>query len=177
VVYGSGGVGLSAIMGAKLAGAGKIIAVSRSDRKLAVAKELGADYVVKSGVEDPVAKVKELTGGGADYAVEAVGKADVMMQAFGSIRNGGKLVVAGMAPLIEMLTIAPFEFLLGKCIVGTVQGDIVHSVDVPRFVDMYMQGKIPLDKMISHTFKLAQVNDAYSALDKSEAVKTVVKMA
>ncbi len=178
VVYGSGGVGLSAIMGAKLAGAGKIIAVSRSDRKLAVAKELGADFVVKSGVEDPVAKVKELTGGqGADYAVEAVGKAAVMMQAFGSIRNGGKLVVAGMAPLIEMLTIAPFEFLLGKCIVGTVQGDIIHSVDVPRFVDMYMQGKIPLDKMISHTFKLAQVNDAYTALDKSEAVKTVVKIA
>jgi len=61
--------------------------------------------------------------------------------------------------------------------VGTVQGDIVHSVDVPRFVDMYMQGKIPLDKMISHTFKLAQVNDAYSALDKSEVVRSVVKIA
>ena len=176
VVYGSGGVGLSAIMGAKLAGAGKIIAVSRSDRKLAVAKQLGADYVVKSGAEDPVAKVKELTGGGADYAIEAVGKAEVMMQAFGSIRNGGKLVIAGMAPLTEILTIMPFEFLLGKTIVGTVQGDIVHSVDVPRFVDMYMQGKIPLDKMISHTYKLAQVNEAYTALEKSEVIRSVVKI-
>ncbi len=177
VVYGSGGVGLSAIMGAKMAGAGNIIAVSRSDQKLAAAKALGADFVVKSGVEDPVARVKELTGGGADYAVEAAGKAEVMMQAFGSIRNGGKLVVAGMAPLAEMLTVAPFEFLLGKSITGTVQGDIVHSVDVPRFVDMYMQGKIPLDKMISHTFKLSQVNEAYTALDKSEVIRSVVKIA
>jgi Zn-dependent alcohol dehydrogenase len=176
VVYGTGGVGLAAIMGAKLVGAGNIIAVSLSERQLAVAKQLGADHLVKVGTEDPVAKVKELTGGGADYAIEAAGRGDVMAQAFASVRSGGKCVVVGMAPLTDLLTIAPWEFLLGKSIVGTVQGDIVHSVDVPRFVDMYMQGKIPLDKMISHSYTLDQVNEAYSALDKAETVRSVVKM-
>jgi Zn-dependent alcohol dehydrogenase len=176
VVYGCGGVGLSAIMGAKLSGAGKLIAVSRSDRKLEKAKELGADYVVKAGAEDPPTKVKELTGGGADYAIEAVGKADVMMQAFASIHSGGKCVIAGMAPLTELLTIAPFEFLLGKSIVGTVQGDIVAPIEIPRYVDMYMDGKLPLDKMISNTYSLDQINEAFAALDKSEVIRSVVKL-
>lgn len=176
VVYGSGGVGLGAIMGAKLAGAGKLIAVSRSDRKLALAKELGADHVIKSGKEDPPTRVKELTGGGADYAIEAVGKAEVMMQAFGSIHSGGKCVIAGMAPLTEFLTIAPFEFLLGKTITGTVQGDIVGQIEIPRYVDMYMEGKLPLDKIISNVYRLDQVNEAFAALDKSEVIRSVVKM-
>jgi len=177
VVYGCGGVGLSAIMGAKLAGAGKLIAVSRSDRKLAAAKQFGADYVIKSGVEDPVAKVKELTGGmGADYAIEAVGKGEVMMQAFGSIHAGGKCVIAGMAPLTEILTIMPFEFLLGKTIVGTVQGDIVAPIEIPRYVDMYMDGKLPLDKMITNVYKLSQINEAFAALDKSEVIRSVINI-
>lgn len=177
VVYGCGGVGLSAIMGAKLAGAGKLIAVSRSDRKLDMAKQFGADYVIKSGTVDPVAKVKELTGGGADYAIEAVGKGEVMMQAFGSIHAGGKCVIAGMAPLTEILTIMPFEFLLGKTIVGTVQGDIVAPIEVPRYIDMYMDGKLPLDKMITNTYKLSQINEAFAALEKSEVIRSVVKIA
>jgi len=175
-VYGCGGVGLSAIIGAKLAGAGKIIAVSRSDRKLEKAKELGADYVVKASEEDPPTKIKELTGGGADYSIEAVGGSATISQAFGSIHSGGKCVVAGMAPLIDMLTIAPFEFLLGKTLVGTVQGDIVAPIEIPRYVDMYMEGKLPIDKLISNTFSLDQVNEAYAALDKSEVIRSVIKI-
>jgi len=75
-----------------------------------------------------------------------------------------------------MLTIAPFEFLLGKTLVGTVQGDIVAPIEIPRYVDMYMEGKLPIDKLISNTFSLDQVNEAYAALDKSEVIRSVIKI-
>ncbi len=176
VVYGCGGVGLSAIMGAKLSGAGKLIAVDTLDNKLEKAKELGADYVVKAGVEDAPAKVKELTGGGADYAIEAVGNASVETQAFASIHNGGKLIIVGMAPITDVLAIAPFEFLLGKSIVGTVQGDIVAPIEIPRYVDMFMEGKLPIDKLITRTYKLDEINEAFAALEKGEVIRSVVKM-
>lgn len=175
VIYGAGGVGLSAVMGAKLAGAGKLIAVSRSERKLAMAKELGADHVINASQEDPVMKVMELTGGGADYSVECVGKADVIMQAFGSIHGGGKCVVAGMAPLGAMVNIACFEFLLGKTITGTVQGDIRAPVDIPRYIDLYMDGKLPIDKLITKNYSLDEINEAFGALERGEIIRSVVR--
>jgi Zn-dependent alcohol dehydrogenase len=175
VIWGAGGVGLSAIMGAKLAGAGKIIAVARNPKKLALAKKFGADYTVNASEDDPVAKVMELTGGGADYAIESAGKIEVMQQAYASIHNGGKCVVAGMAPLGTAITIQSYEFLLGKTITGTVQGDIRAQVDIPRYVDMFMDGKLPFDKMISKIYTLDQVNEASAALEKGEVIRSVIK--
>jgi len=175
VIYGCGGVGLSAVMGAKLAGAGKIIAVSRSERKLAMAKELGADHVVSASQENPVMKVMELTGGGADYSVECAGKAEVIMQAFGSIHPGGKCVVAGMAPITAVVSIASYEFLLGKTLTGTVQGDVRHSVDIPRYIDLYMEGKLPIDKLITRSYSLDEVNEAFEALEKGEVIRSVIR--
>lgn len=174
VVYGCGGVGLSAVMGAKLAGAGKIIAVDVSDRKLEKAKELGADDLINASKEDPQPKVVELTGGGADAAIECIGNTDVIMKAFGSIHNGGKCVVAGMAPLGAMLNIAPFEFLLGKTITGSVQGEIRPFVDVPRFVDMFMEGKLPIDKLITRSCSLDEINEGFEALEKGETIRSVI---
>jgi S-(hydroxymethyl)glutathione dehydrogenase/alcohol dehydrogenase len=174
VVYGCGGVGLSAVMGARVAGAGKIIAVDIADQKLEKAKELGADDLINASQEDPQAKVVELTGGGADAAIECIGNTDVMMQAFGSIHNGGKCVVAGMAPLGAMLSIAPFEFLLGKTITGSVQGEITPFMDVPRFVDMFMEGKLPLDKLLTKTIGLDQVNEGFDAMEKGETIRSVI---
>ncbi len=177
VVYGVGGVGLSAVMGAKMAGAGILIAVARSQNKLDMAKELGADYVINPKEEDPVAKVKELTGGmGADVAIEAAGVASVMEQSFASIHNGGRCILAGMAPMTATMTFAPFEFLLGKTITGTCQGDIIASVDVPRLVDRYMEGKLPVDKLISKTYSLDQVNEAFEAMEKKEILRSVIKI-
>lgn len=175
-VFGCGGVGLSAVMGAKLAGAGTIIAVSRSDHKLNKAKELGADYVIKASEEEPLAKVAELTGGGADYAIECVGSVNVMVQALGSIRMGGTCVIAGMAPLADTLSIAPFHFLLGKTITGSTQGDVVPQIDIPRYIDLFMAGKLPIDKIITKSYKLDEVNEAFEALEKGEAIKSVIKM-
>ncbi len=175
VVFGCGGVGLSAVMGANLAGAGKIIAVDTLDLKLEKAKELGADFVINASKEDPPTKVREITGEGADYSIECIGNVDVMAQAFASIRQGGKCIVAGMAPLGAMLSLAPFEFLLSKTITGSVQGDIVASVDIPRFADLYMAGKLPVDKLISRQFALDEINEAFAALEKGEVVRSVIK--
>ncbi|TET74894.1 MAG: Zn-dependent alcohol dehydrogenase [Dehalococcoidia bacterium] len=174
VIYGCGGVGLSAVMGARLAGAGKLIAVDTLDPKLEKAKELGADYVINASREEPVAKVMELTGGGADYALECIGNTDVMAQAFASIHNGGKCIIVGMAPLGTALSIQSYEFLLGKTIIGCVQGDIIGLVDIPKYVDLYMDGKLPIDKLITKSYSLDDINVAFAALDRGEIIRSVV---
>jgi len=176
VIYGCGGVGLSAVMGAKLAGAGTLIAVDILDRKLEMAKELGADYVINASQEEPVAKVLELTGGGADHALECIGNVDVMSQAFGSIHSGGKCIIVGMAPLGTALSIQSYEFLLGKTIIGCVQGDIKASVDIPRYVDLYMDGKLPIDKQITKSYSLDEINEAFGALERGEVIKSVIRL-
>jgi S-(hydroxymethyl)glutathione dehydrogenase/alcohol dehydrogenase len=173
-IFGCGGVGLAAVMGAKLAGA-KVIAIDTLDNKLAMAKELGADYVVNAKKDDPQLKIFEILGGGVDYALEFIGNVDVMVKALGSIRPGGLFVVSGMAPITSMLTIAPFEFLLGKTITGAVQGDIIPQIDIPRYVDLFMQGKLPINKLITKTYKLNQINEAFEAMKKGEVLRGVIK--
>jgi S-(hydroxymethyl)glutathione dehydrogenase/alcohol dehydrogenase len=174
-IFGCGGVGLSAVMGAKLAGAGKIIAVDTLDKKLKMAQKLGADHLIDASVDDPMIKVMELTGGGADYALECIGNVNVMTQAFASIRFGGKFIVVGMAPLGTVFSIATYEFLLGKTISGTVQGDINPQIDIPRYIDLYMNGKLPIDKLISKTYGLEQINEAFEALEKGQVIRSVIK--
>jgi S-(hydroxymethyl)glutathione dehydrogenase/alcohol dehydrogenase len=175
VIYGCGGVGLSAVMAAKLTGAGMIIAVDTLDQKLEMAKDLGAHYVINASQEDPQQKAFELTGTGVDYAVPCVGNADAIMQAFGSIHSGGTCVVVGLPPISIMLNIAPFELLLGKVLTGTTQGDVRASVDVPRYVDLYMDGKLPIDKLITTSCDLDEINEAYGELERGEVVCTVIK--
>jgi len=174
-IFGCGGVGLSAVMGAKLAGAGKIIAVDALDKKLKMAQKLGADYVINAKKEDPMMKVMELTGGGSDYALECIGNVNVMTQAFASIRFGGKLIVVGMAPLGSLLSIATYEFLLGKTITGTVQGDINAQIDIPRYIDLFMDGKLPIDKLITKSYAIDEINDAFEDLEKGKVIRSVIK--
>ena len=174
-IFGCGGVGLSAVIGAKLAGAGKIIAVDTLDKKLAMAKKLGADHLINVSQDDPITKVMELTGGGADYALECIGNVNVMSQAFASIRFGGKLIVVGMAPLGTMFSIATYEFLLGKTVTGTVQGDINPQIDIPRYIDLFMDGKLPIDKLITRSYTLDEINDAFEALEKGKVIRSVIK--
>lgn len=174
-IYGCGGVGLSALMAAHLAGAAKIIAVDTNEMKLQKAKDLGADFLVNAATENPPQKILEITGTGADHALECIGNAEVISQAFSSIHNGGKCVVVGMAPFGAMVQIAPFEFLLGKTITGSVQGHIRAAVDVPRYADLFMTGKLPLDKLVSKYYKLDQINEAFEALEKGQVVRSVVK--
>ncbi len=174
-IFGCGGVGLSAVMGARLAGA-EVIAIDVLDSKLEKAKELGADHIINANNDDPQIKIPEILGGGADYALEFIGNVDVMIKALGCIRAGGLLVVAGMAPLTSILNIMPFEFLIGKSITGAVQGDIIPQIDIPRYVDLFMEGKLPIDKLITKNYKLDQINEAYEALEKGEIIRSVIKM-
>jgi len=173
-VFGCGGVGLAAVMGAKLAGA-KVIAIDALDNKLEMAKNLGADYVINAKKDDPQLKIFEILGGGVDYALEFIGNVDVMVKALGCIRAGGLFVVSGMAPITSMLTIAPFEFLLGKTITGAVQGDIIPQIDIPKYVDLFMNGKLPIDKLITRSYKLDQINEAFEAMKKGETIRSVIK--
>jgi S-(hydroxymethyl)glutathione dehydrogenase/alcohol dehydrogenase len=177
-IFGCGGVGLSALMGAKLAGAGRLIAVDPAQNSLDMAKELGADILVNPNeVEDVPGKIKELTDGlGVDHGIEAAGNARVMETAFASINNGGKCVVIGMTSMEDLVTLFPAEFLLGKTITGTTQGDIAAQVDIPRFVDMHMDGKLPIDRLITRSYSLDQINDAFEALEKKEVIRSVIKM-
>lgn len=175
-VFGCGGVGQSVLLGARLAGASKLIAVDTVDLKLEKAKELGADYLINASKENAQQRIMEITGGGADYSFECIGNVNVMAQAFSSIHNGGKCVVVGMAPLGAMLTIAPYELLLGKTIVGCVQGHIKAAVDIPRYVDLYMSGKLPIDKLITKKYSgLDHINEAIEDLEKGRVVKAIVK--
>jgi S-(hydroxymethyl)glutathione dehydrogenase/alcohol dehydrogenase len=112
---------------------------------------------------------------GADYAIECIGNVEVMAKALGSIHNGGKLVIAGMAPLGHMLPVAPFEFLLGKTITGSVQGEIRPFIDVPKYVDMFMAGKLPLDKLVTRTYPLEQINEAFAAMEKGQVIRGVIR--
>jgi Zn-dependent alcohol dehydrogenase len=174
-IYGCGGVGLSAVMAAKLAGAGMIIAVDTLEPKLEMAKDLGADYVINASQENPQQKAFELTGIGVDYAVPCVGNADVIMQAFGSIHSGGMCVVVGLPPISITLNVAPFELLLGKVLTGTTQGDIRAPIDVPRYVDLYMDSRLPIDKLITNRCGLDEINEAYDALERGEEIRSIIQ--
>lgn len=175
VVYGCGGVGLSAVMGAKLAGASKIIAVDIVDRKLEKAKELGAHYVINASKEDPQQRVMEITGGGADCSIESIGNVNVMAQAFGSIHMGGTCVVVGAAPLGDMLPIAPFELLFGKTLMGSLLGSVRPQLDLPKYVDLYMEGQLPVEKLVSKYYKLDEINEAFADLERGEAIRGIIR--
>ncbi len=174
-IFGCGGVGISAIMGAKAIGA-KVIAVDIVDSKLEMAKGFGADYVINSSNENPQEKIQEILGDGADYAIEVIGNTNVMAQAFSCIRGGGRMVIAGMPAITDMLTVPAFEFLIGKSITSTIQGDIVAPVDIPRYINLFMEGKLPIDKLITRTYKLEQINEAFEAMVNGEVIRSVIKM-
>ncbi len=175
VIYGCGGVGLSAVMGAKLCGAAKIMAVDLADAKLALARELGANYLVNASRENPQQRVMEITGGGADYAIEAIGNVKTMAQAFGSIHMAGTCVLVGAAPMLDTLTLLPFEFLLGKTLKGSLVGNVRMLLDVPKYVDLYLQGALPIDKLKPTYFTLDEINRAIAAMDKGEVTVAIIR--
>lgn len=174
-VIGCGGVGLSCINGAAIAGAARIIAVDTVGSKLNLAKEFGATDVVNAKDGDPVAQVKELVGGeGVHYSFEAIGLKDTTEQAFSMLRRGGTATVIGMIPVGTHVSLHGVEFLQEKKIQGSVMGSNRFPVDMQRYVDFYMQGKLKLDEMISDRIKLEQVNDAMEALKGGEVARQVI---
>lgn len=173
-VVGCGGVGLSCINGAAIAGASRIIAVDTVASKLELARKFGATDVVNAKETDAVVAVKDLTGGGAHYTFEAIGLKVTAEQAFNMLRNGGLATIIGMIPPGHMVSLHGVDFLFEKKIQGSFMGSNRFRVDMPRFVDLYLQGKLHLDDMISSHIRLEDINDAMKALETGEIARNVI---
>ncbi len=173
-VIGTGGVGLNVIQGCALAGAEKIIAVDIHPNKLEMAREFGATHFVDASKEDPVAKVHELTGGGADYAFEVIGLPQAITQAFDMARRGGEAIIVGMAPAGSTATISAPAFLQEKVLRGCCYGSTRPRYDMPRLIDLYMAGKLKLDELVSRTYPLEGINDAFAAMKNGEVARSVL---
>ncbi|MEX2159847.1 MAG: Zn-dependent alcohol dehydrogenase [Dehalococcoidia bacterium] len=174
-VIGAGGVGLNVIQGCALAGAEKIIAIDVNTNKLEMAREFGATHFVDASKEDPVAKVQELTGGaGADYAFEVIGLPAAITQAFNMVRRGGEAIVVGMAPVGSEAAISAPAFLAEKVLRGCVYGSTRPRYDMPRILDLYMAGKLKLDELVSRTYPLEGINDAFAAMKNGEVARSVI---
>ena len=173
-VIGCGGVGLACINGAAIAGAGQIIAIDTVPSKLELAKTFGATDTVNAAEDDPVAQVRELTGGGVDYSFEAIGLKATTEQAFKMIGRGGTATVIGMIPVGTMIEIHGVDFLAEKKIQGCTMGSNRFRVDMPRYVDFYLNGKLRLDDMVSQRLPLDRVNDAFEDMKRGEVARTVL---
>jgi S-(hydroxymethyl)glutathione dehydrogenase/alcohol dehydrogenase len=173
-VFGAGGVGLSAIQGARIAGARMIIAVDVFENKLATARELGATHIVDASSHDPVAALKEMTGGGVDYSFEAIGLKQTAEQCFECLRPGGTATIIGMIPMGQKIELDGNSFLRERKIQGSSMGSNRFKVDMPRYIDFYMQGRLKLDEMITQRRRLEDVNDAFRAMKAGEVARTVL---
>jgi S-(hydroxymethyl)glutathione dehydrogenase/alcohol dehydrogenase len=173
-VIGCGGVGLSAIQGSAIAGAGRVIAVDRIAAKLDLALKLGATHTVNASEGDPVAQVMEMTGGGVDYSFEAIGLKIAAQQAFAMLKRGGTATIIGMIPFGETIELPGYEFLMEKKIQGSMMGSNRFRVDMPRFVDFYLDGRLKLDEMLSSRITLDEVNNAMDALSRGEVARQVI---
>ena len=175
-VFGCGGVGDGAIAGAKLAGATTIIGVDIDDRKLEWATEFGATHTVNSNDEDPVHAIKELTGGnGVDVAIEAIGLPDVYQQAFKARDLAGTVVLVGV-PAPDMTLELPFIEVFGRggALKSSWYGDCLPSKDFPMLIDLYLQGRLDLDRFVSETISVGDVEEAFHKMERGEVLRSVV---
>ncbi len=173
-VIGTGGVGLSAIQGARIAGASMIIAVDVHEHKLATARELGATHIVDASSHDPVQAIKDMTDGGVEYSFEAIGLKKTGEQAFESLRPGGTATIIGMIPEGQKIELDGSEFLYEKKIQGSDMGSNRFKVDMPKYVEFYLQGRLKLDEMITRRGRLGDVNEAFRAMKAGEVARTVL---
>ena len=174
-VIGAGGIGLAAIQGARIAGANKIIVVDVTAAKLETAGRMGGTHFVNAGeTDDVVAAVKELSGGGVDYSFEAIGRADTVRQAFDMLAVGGTATVIGMVPSKDVVQLRGIDFLSEKKLQGSMMGSNQFRTDIPRMIDMYLDGRLLLDEMVSATIGLDDVNTGYQMMRNGEVARTVI---
>jgi S-(hydroxymethyl)mycothiol dehydrogenase len=177
-VFGCGGVGDAAIAGARLAGASKIIAVDIDDRKLRWAEDFGATHTVNSANEDPVEAIKAVTdGNGADVCIEAIGLPSVYRQAFEARDLAGTVVLVGV-PRPDMEITLPFIELFGRggALKSSWYGDCLPSRDFPMLIDLFLQGRLDLDRFVSETISLDDVEAAFHKMERGEVLRSVVVM-
>ena len=178
VVFGLGGIGLNVIQGAKMVGASKIVGVDINPDKRSLAEHYGmTDFVNPNDLDgELVAYLVELTDGGADYSFECIGNVQVMRQALECCHKGwGVSTVIGVAGAGEEISTRPFQLVTGRVWQGSAFGGARGRTDVPKIVDWYMEGKINIDDLITHTMPLDRINDAFDLMHKGESIRSVVK--
>ena len=173
-VIGCGGVGLNAIQGAKLAGALRIIAIDGVEDKLTLAREFGATDVINASSGYVETKVKDLTKGGVDYSFEAIGKKETAEQSFSILRAGGTATIIGMIPQGVKIELDGASFLRERRIQGSSMGSNHFRVDMPRYVDFYLQGRLKLDELVSRRLTLEDVNEAFKYMKEGSVARSVM---
>ena len=178
VIWGVGGIGLSALMAARLRECATIIAVDTQGSKLKLAQEFGATHLVDATAKDALERIRWIVGeAGVDFAVEAAGRAGTIEQAFQAVRKGGGLCVfASHPPAGEKICLDPHDLISGKQIRGSWGGESQPDEDVPRFADLYRQGKLPLEKLITHRYGLKQINQALDELERGGVGRALIDM-
>jgi len=174
-VFATGGVGLSVVQGAVLANASKIIAIDRLDNKLDYAATVGATHTVNALKQDPLAAIGDITDGlGVDYAFDAIGDSTVSRLCYDAVRRGGTAVIVGMAPTGSEIAIPSTIAGEEKIVKGCFYGSSRPAIDFPRLVDFYLRGRLPLDRMVTRTYPLAEINDAFQALARGENARGLI---
>ena len=177
IVFGLGGIGLNVIQGLRLAGADQIVGVDINPNKIEMATRFGmTDFVNPKEVDgDLVAYLVALTGGGADYTFDATGNTDVMRTALESAHKGwGESIIIGVAAAGAEISTRPFQLVTGRSWRGTAFGGARGRTDVPQIVDWYMDGKIEIDPMITHTMGLDDINKGFDLMHSGESIRSVV---
>ncbi len=173
-VFGCGGVGLNVIQGGALASAGRIIAVDTVPYKLELAEQMGATHFINSAQEDPVQRIKEITGGGADYAFEVVGFPAIVRQAIDSVRKTGTAVVVGVQPTGQDVSVEGWHLLEDRTLMGAFHGAARPRIDFLWILNLYKQGKIKLDELISRYRPLDEINEAFEDMSQGKVARTVL---
>jgi S-(hydroxymethyl)glutathione dehydrogenase / alcohol dehydrogenase len=173
-VIGCGGIGLNAIQGARIAGAGRVIAIDMLDNKLDLAREFGATDVINASGTDPVREVLELTGGGVHYSFEAIGLKIAAEQAFNMLRAGGTATVIGMIPIGQNVELPGVAFLAERKIQGSNMGSNRFRVDMPRYIDLYLEGRLKLDELVSARIGLDDINEGFENMKAGSVARSVI---
>ena len=175
VIVGCGGVGLAALQGARIGGAGQIIAVDTQAWKFDLARKLGATDCVDASDGDAVAAVHDLTGGGADFVFECIGLVSTVQQSVAMTGRGGTAVLVGVVPMTEMVPLSAADLTLQeKKVTGSYMGSNRFRFDMPKYIDFYLDGRLRLDEMISSRIQLGEINDAFDRLAKGEVARQVI---
>jgi S-(hydroxymethyl)glutathione dehydrogenase/alcohol dehydrogenase len=173
-VLGCGGVGLNCVQGAAIAGAGRVIAVDTVPWKLELARTFGATDVINAAAGDAVGEVMELTKGGVAYAFEAIGLKTTAEQSFAMLCKGGTATIIGMIPEGERIELPGSEFLVEKKIQGSNMGSNRFRIDMPRYVELYLSGRLKLDELVSARIRLDEINQGFDAMRRGEVARSVI---
>ena len=175
-VFGLGGIGLNVIQGARMVGADKIIGIDLNNDKRALAEKFGmTDFINPGDVDNVVDAIIDLTDGGVEYSFECIGNVDVMRQALECCHRGwGESIIVGVAGAGQEIATRPFQLVTGRVWKGTAFGGAKGRTQVPGIVDWYMDGKINIDDLITHTFSLDDINDGFDVMHSGESIRSVV---